>query len=729
MLVDFKPRLYQEKIFSSSAKENSLVVLPTGLGKTAIALMMAAHRLSMYPDMKIVMLAPTKPLVEQHMQYFMEHLRNHDDDFVLFTGAISPEKRAELWKRAKFIFSTPQGLENDIISSRIDISKVSLMIVDEAHRATGDYSYVFIASRYMKLARFPRILALTASPGSDKEKIDEICKNLFVEIIEVRTRDDADVKPYVQETDVQWQEVNLPPSMLQIKTVLDRMFKDKIDQTKQLGYVKTTFNLSRRQLLGLMGSLQRELMEGEKTMELMKTISLLSEALKVSHAQELLETQGIGALLTYLKKIMSQAISTKTKSIKNLVVDQNFKSAFLLARNLEDAHVEHPKMDALQNIVLETKSKKKIIFTQYRDSGKHIAEMLNKINGVEAKLFVGQTKKGTTGMSQKEQIATIKEFREGTFNTLVMTSVGEEGLDIPQVDMVVFYEPVPSAIRTIQRRGRTGRLEKGSVIVLFSKGTRDEMYRWSSYHKEKRMLKLMKEMKTQREIMHDTTLQQFTKKEQYEIVVDYREKNSLIVKDLIEKNVKIDLKKLDVGDYLLSSRVVLEYKRVPDFVDSIIDGRLLQQSRSLKEYYLRPLIIVEGSEDLYSVRKINPKAIQGMLATIAVSYGIPILFTKTSKETASLIFMITKREQDEGYKEFSYHSAKPLTLKEQQEYLISALPGIGPKLAKPLLEKFGSPEKVIGASLEELQEVDLIGKKKAQTLRDIIQSEYEKDEE
>jgi ERCC4-related helicase len=727
MLVDFKPRLYQEKIFSSSAKDNSLVVLPTGLGKTAIALMMAAHRLSMYPDLKIVMLAPTKPLVEQHLTYFKEHMNLHEEDFVLFTGAVPPEKRAELWKEATFIFSTPQGLENDIISSRIDIGEASLMIFDEAHRATGDYSYVFIASRYMKLARFPRVLALTASPGSDKESIDEICKNLYIENIEVRTRDDADVKPYVQETDVSWHEVELPPSMLEIKNHLDGMFKNKLEQCKQLGYVKNTFNLSRRQLLAMMGGLQREAMEGEKTMELLKTISLLSEILKISHAQELLETQGIGALLSYLQKIMSQSASTKTKSIKNLVADPGFKSAYLLTRHLEEAQVEHPKMNALRSIIQEKRNKKKIIFTQYRDSGKTISDMVNAIDGVSAKLFVGQTKKGTTGMSQKEQIATIKAFREGTFNTLVMTSVGEEGLDIPQVDMVIFYEPVPSAIRTIQRRGRTGRLEKGSVIVLYSKGTRDEMYRWSSFHKEKRMLKLMKEMKTQREIIQDTTLQQFTQKETFEVVVDYREKNSLIVKDLIEKNVKIDLRKLDVGDYLLSSRVALEYKRVPDFVDSIIDGRLLQQLRSLKEYYLRPLIIVEGSEDLYAVRKIDAKAIQGMLATITVSYGIPVMFTKTSKETASLIYMITKREQDEGYKEFSFHSSKPLTLKEQQEYLISSLPGIGPKLAKPLLEKFGSPEKVLGASLEELQEIDLIGKKKAQAVRDIIEGKYEQD--
>ena len=726
MLSEFKPRLYQEKIFASSTQKNSLVVIPTGLGKTAVALMMTAHRLSMYPDSKVIVLAPTKPLVEQHMTYFMDNMRLHDDDFSLFTGMVSPEKRAGLWKRSKIIFSTPQGLENDVISSRIDISKVSLVVFDEAHRATGDYSYVFIAERYMKLADHPRILALTASPGSEKEKIDEVCKNLFIENIEVRTNDDDDVKPYVQATDVAWREVNLTPAMLQIKNLLDDLFKDKLLEIKRLGYVTNIDSLSRVQLISVMGSMQRMLMDGEKTIELMKSISLLSEVLKISHALELIESQGITALSSYVNKLMSESVSTKTKAIKNLVSTPKFKSVFILTKHLVESEVEHPKIEELKKIIMESGKGKKIIFTQYRESGKLINNVMADM-GLKSKLFVGQAKKNSTGMSQKEQISVLKDFREGKFDVLVMTSVGEEGLDIPQVEQVIFYEPIPSAIRNIQRRGRTGRLDKGSVIVLFTKGTRDEIYRWSSFHKEKRMFRLIKEMREKKEIAQNNSLLDFVKSEnKYKAAVDYREKNSQVVKGLIDSNFEIDLRKLEVGDYILSTRVVVEYKRVPDFVDSIIDGRLLQQLKSLKEYYLRPLIIVEGTEDIYAIRKIDPKAIQGMLATITVSYGIPLLYTKNSKETASLISSIAKREQDEGYKEFTMHSAKPLTMKEQQEYLISSLPGIGPKLAKPLLEKFGSPEKVFFASLEELQEVELIGKKKAENIKNIILTEYEK---
>ncbi len=725
MLEDFKPRLYQEKIFSQCAGNDSLVVLPTGLGKTAIALMVAAHRLKAYPDSKIVVLAPTKPLVDQHMRYFMEHTRYHDDDFTLLTGSVSPDKRKEEWENARLIFSTPQGLENDIISSRIDISDVSLMVFDEAHRATGDYSYVFIASRYMKLAKHPRILALTASPGSDKEKIDEICKNLYIEKIEVRTHDDEDVKPYVQDTDVRWIEVNLPPSMLQIKALLDKMYDTRMKQIKQYGYVTNTFGLTRRQMISMMGSLQKNMMEGEKTPELMKTISLLSEAMKISHMLELLETQGISSLYTYLKRLQSESSSTKTKSIKNIVADPDYRSCYLLSKSLVDNGVEHPKLNELASLMRANKSKRKIIFTQYRETGEKIKDILDDIEGVEARLFVGQTKKNGTGMSQKDQLATVKEFRDGKFDTLVMTSVGEEGLDIPQVDIVIFYEPIPSAIRTIQRRGRTGRMEKGNVMVLFCKGTRDEMYRWSSFHKEKRMLKLMKEMKNEREGKKETTLLEFSRKEpKYTVAVDYREKNSLIVRHLIDNDCRIDLKKLDVGDYILSSRVAVEYKRIPDFVDSIIDGRLLQQIKSLKEYYIRPLIIVEGTEDIYAIRKIDPKAIQGMMSTITVSYGIPVIFTKNHKETSSYMHTIVKREQDEGYKDYTLHSSKPLSMKEQQEYIISALPGIGQGLAKPLLRRFGSIKNILESSIEDLMSVELIGKKKAQDIKNLLEQEY-----
>ena len=151
-------------------------------------------------------------------------------------------------------------------------------------------------------------------------------------------------------------------------------------------------------------------------------------------------------------------------------------------------------------------------------------------------------------------------------------------------------------------------------------------------------------------------------------------------------------------------------------------------TKAVNVNFARPLIIIEGTDDLYSVRNVHANSIRGMLATIGVSYGIPILYTKTNKDTAALIGIIAKREQDELSRDFSPHgSRKPLTLKEQQEYVVSALPGVGPGLAKPLLRKFKSVKKVVNAKVERLEKVEKIGPKKAKAIRDVLDSDYSED--
>ena len=206
---------------------------------------------------------------------------------------------------------------------------------------------------------------------------------------------------------------------------------------------------------------------------------------------------------------------------------------------------------------------------------------------------------------------------------------------------------------------------------------------------------------------------------------DHREKSSGVLRELSDMGIKLELQQLGIGDYILSSRCAVEHKTVPDFVDSIIDGRLLQQLKMMKQGYERPLLLLEGEEDLYSQRNIHPNAIRGMLANITVSYGIPILYAKTARETAELLVIIARREQDETSKHFSPHgSAKPVTLKEQQEYVVSSFPGVGMTLAKPLLEKFGSVRDVVNASVKDLQQVDKIGEKKAQQFKDVVDGKY-----
>ncbi len=223
-----------------------------------------------------------------------------------------------------------------------------------------------------------------------------------------------------------------------------------------------------------------------------------------------------------------------------------------------------------------------------------------------------------------------------------------------------------------------------------------------------------------------TMLQKAMEKEKITILADMREKYSGVVSALYDEGALIELKALPVGDFLCSSRAAVEVKRAPDFVASIIDGRLLQQLKELKENFERPVIIIEGSEtqDLYSVRNVHPNAIRGMLATIAVSYGMPILYSKNPKDTAGLLLAIAKREKEANAPEPSLHSQKPATLAQKQEYVIAALPGVETKLARALLEKFGTVAEIINATEEHLQKVELIGPKKAAEIRKVVESEY-----
>ncbi len=727
MLRGFAPRLYQETILATAAMKNTLVVLPTGMGKTGVALLLAVQRLKQYPQSKILILAPTKPLAEQHLETFKKSLELTEEKFVLFTGEIPPEKRAELWQNAQIIFSTPQGLENDIIGNKIDISKVSLLVFDEAHRATGDYSYVFIAKQYQRKSDWPRILALTASPGSELEKIEDVCKNLSIEAVEIRTEKDPDVQPYIQPIDIEWIKVELPEEFKKVKRLLEQCIKGKTDQLKTYN-VKTGF-MSKKDLLKLQAELHARMAAGERDFEVMKCVSILAEIIKAQHALELLETQGVVPFNKYMNGLYEQAESSKVKAVKNLTADLAFKSAYILGQKLLEQKSEHPKVAALVDFVgkeiQRNKMVKMILFTQYRDTAVKLSEELSKVPGALSKVFVGQAKKGNTGLSQKQQAEILDLFRDGMFNILIATSVAEEGLDIPKVDLVVFYEPIPSAIRHIQRRGRTGRQEKGKVTIFMTKATREEAYSWSAKHKEDRMVYALENMRKELHVKltPQSTLAQF---DNIKIFADYREKTTGTVKELVELGVGVKLDMLASADYILSSRVGVELKTTEDFVSSIIDGRLLEQLKNLKKNFERPLIVIQGTQDIYGVRNIHPNAIRGMLSTIAISYGVPILYTRDEKDSAALLLAIARREQEQVKGDFAPHAdRKPMTLKEQQEYIVSALPSVGLNLAKELLKHFKNVKSVANATEDELRKVEGVGEKKAKSIKELFEKEYE----
>ncbi len=496
-LQGIEPREYQQKIFETCVEKNCLVVLPTGLGKTLIALMLTIERMMKFPGQKVVILAPTKPLAEQHLNSFKKYLPELFGELQLFTGAVTAENRKKIWRTADIIFSTPQCVANDIKKNLYDLSEVCLLVEDEAHRCVKNYDYNFLAKRYLYQAENPRIIGLTASPGSDAGKIKTICRNLSVNAVELRTRESEDVKKYLQEREYEKVMVDFPPEFEEMRHVLLKLFNKYVEELK---YRKVLFGpVSKIALIKLQQRIMGTLAKGLKNWNYMLGASACAQAIKIQHALELLETQTLESFHVYLKKLFDEAAKKKSKGVVKLVAKPEFNYVFMTSNELLSKKREHPKIQKLMEIVereRKNNSKMKIIlFTQFRDSAVVINKNLNELEGIKAKIFVGQAKKKGLGMNQKEQKKIIEEFSAGDFNVLCATCIAEEGLDIPEVNAVIFYEPVASAIRTIQRAGRTARLMKGKMIMLITKKTRDEVYFYVSRAREKGMSKAIESVR------------------------------------------------------------------------------------------------------------------------------------------------------------------------------------------------------------------------------------------
>jgi len=507
-------RDYQvEAAKNALSKGNTLVVMPTALGKTFVAVLVMARllweeRQSRRPAGKFLFLAPTKPLAVQQAGRLRELLDVGDEDVVVLTGEMAPGKREELWKGARIVAATPQVVENDLMTRKMSLAEYSLVVFDEAHRAVKDYAYSFIARQAIaeqgrRGKNEPLLVGLTASPSSDREKVREVVENLGIRHIEIRSEHDADVADYVQKIRVDFVFVDLPQEFLEIRAILEEMLRENLQELKKTGLLQSAAvqHVSKRELLELRMKIIAQL-NLRKDPALYSVMSVQARCMNLSHAIEVLESQGTKSLAAFVDSMAERR--QKSKAVSALLDDFRLKKAWAKADNLAKGGVDHPKMEKLARIIEDAiaRNNSVIVFAHFRESVKKIAGELNKLSGVSAREFVGQAGEG--GMSQKEQAAMVQEFREKKFNVLVSSSVGEEGLDIPAVDLVVFYEAVPSEIRSIQRRGRAGRVKAGQVLVLVARGTKDEAYLWISRAKEKKMKLQMQQLKQELETKIET---------------------------------------------------------------------------------------------------------------------------------------------------------------------------------------------------------------------------------
>jgi Fanconi anemia group M protein len=664
------------------------------------------------------------------------------------------------------------------------------------------------------------------------------------------TEEDADVGTYTHETSVEWERITLPEEVIEIRDALNGVIKERLGKLKELGVARSTQpDQSQRDLNAIRAELQK-LMNNDQS-EGYQGMSIHAEVMKLRRAVTLAETQSVESLRRYFERQRNAARSSgASKASQRFVSEPSVRKAVRMAEDFDDLH---PKFRRTRILLAETLGieggDRVIVFTESRDTAETLTEFLGEHFSVHK--FVGQgDKEGSDGMTQKQQQETLDAFRAGEFEVLVSTSVAEEGLDVPEVDLVLFYEPVPTAIRSIQRRGRTGRQTEGKVTVLMAEDTRDEAYFWISRRRESQMESQLRTLKSvagevtadlggqgrleeygsDREDdesgnseanegseasdenaieaessgreeasnarparaanggrsagdvqsglatfgewnggsvaeesgrdggttgesdgakrsgenegsesgeesdggeTNETVATARGEGETIEIVADQRELDATIARDLsTRKNVDVRLETLAVGDYVLSDRAVVERKSTADFVDSLLnegDRSIFEQIGDAARHYARPIVILEG-DGLYEQRNVHPNAIRGALASLAIDFGASVLRTTDGDDTADLLEVIARREQETEDREVSVHGEKGAkTLTEQQEYVVASIAEIGPVTARTLLADVGSVEAVMTASESDLTDVEGIGPVTAERITEVTRSAYDPD--
>ncbi|MCJ1451891.1 3'-5' DNA helicase [Mycoblastus sanguinarius] len=491
-------REYQYSIVARGLYHNMLVALPTGLGKTFIAATVMLNWFRWTSDAQIVFVAPTKPLVSQQVKACFEIAGIPRAATTMLTGGISPGLRAEEWQTKRVFFMTPQTIINDLKTGICDPKKLVLLVVDEAHRATGGYAYVEVVKFLKRFNSSFRVLALTATPGASIESVQEVIDSLGISRVEIRTEESIDIRQYVHSRKIETVLFDNSDEMVMVMDLFARALQPVLDKLTAMNaywardpMTLTPYgcNQARQRWMADAG---RQANQGIKGM----VNSIFSLLASLSHGIELLKFHGIGPfyhkVLAFRNDIYSndKKGSKYARQINESEPFQTMMSRVQIWINNPD-FVGHPKLEYLQSVVMnhfldagdgrgasDPSSTRIMVFSHYRDSAEEISRVLKRNEPmIRPHVFVGQANsKGSEGMDQKRQLEVIKRFQAGVYNTLVATSIGEEGLDIGEVDLIICYDASASPIRMLQRMGRTGRKRAGNIVVTLMKGKEENNF-------------------------------------------------------------------------------------------------------------------------------------------------------------------------------------------------------------------------------------------------------------
>lgn len=492
-------RDYQYSIVARGLYHNMLVALPTGLGKTFIAATIMLNWFRWATEAQIVFVAPTKPLVSQQVKACFDIAGIPRSATTMLTGGISPGLRAEEWQRKRVFFMTPQTIINDLKTGICDPKKVILLVVDEAHRATGGYAYVEVVKFVKRFNSSFRVLALTATPGSTTESVQEVIDGLGISRVEIRTEESLDIRQYVHSRKIETVLFENSEEMSMVMELFARAIQPVLDKLTAMNaywardpMTLTPYGCTQARQRWMASDAGRKANWGVKGM--VNTIFSLLASL--SHGIELLKFHGIGPfyhkVLAFRNEIHAgdKKGSRYANQINESEPFQTMMSRVQIWINSPE-FVGHPKLEYLQRVVMnhfldagegrgasDPSSTRIMVFSHYRDSAEEIARVLKRNEPmIRPHVFVGQANsKSSDGMDQKKQLEIIKDFQSGKYNTLVATSIGEEGLDIGEVDLIVCYDASASPIRMLQRMGRTGRKRAGNIVVTLMKGKEENNF-------------------------------------------------------------------------------------------------------------------------------------------------------------------------------------------------------------------------------------------------------------
>ncbi|ORZ19347.1 hypothetical protein BCR42DRAFT_409611 [Absidia repens] len=499
-------RGYQFNIVRKALFSNTLVSIPTGLGKTFIAAVVMYNYFRWFPNSIMIFMAPTRPLVEQQIKACHDICGIPQKDTVMMVGTGGKVKRPELWAKGRVFFCTPQVVDNDLTNGICPSHKVALLVIDEAHKATGNYAYTNVIEKLERIHSHFRVLALSATPGSTVDKVQAVVNNLRINTVEVRTEESMDVQEFSFGKRVQTIVIKLnytsgatgivPRTAESFCQLVLQPVLDRLAQRKAI-FCPTVERCSPFALLNDRKTYQVNAKNVPPAVKRLVTVDfLLAEAF--ARAYEGLCVYGVPTFVDIVDKFL-QSIRTAIQEGKN-VPSENYKilNHFGLKQLLDQLRpqlattgfIGHPKLDSLLNIILRhfnelsgnhqhlsddlasaSSSSRIIVFSSLRASVNMIVDFLSVHHPmIRCAAFVGQAgdTQGAKGMSQKEQQETIERFKKGDVNVMVATCIGEEGLDIGEVDLIVCYDSQSSSIRLLQRMGRTGRRRQGHCVMLMT---------------------------------------------------------------------------------------------------------------------------------------------------------------------------------------------------------------------------------------------------------------------